>query len=418
MTGFMSALVRNKASVPFTPAQGRGFDITGAASNRVAELGAMEDVSTLFSIIDLISTAVAERQWKLYRTDGEERVEVDVHPALTVWNKPNDFYTQDELIEAIQQHYELTGEMWCLLEHKKLGRLSMPTNLWPLRPDRMTPVKHPTDFISGYLYSMGGEKIPLDIDQVLFERRMNPKDAWRGLSPISSLAVDIAGEKAASRYNTLFFANGAEPGGIIELNAENTMDDADFDRFKRHWQSNHKGYGNAHRVAILEMGKYSERSTSHKDMEFVGLRTFSRESMMEAYRVSPAMLGHVEDVNRANNLAQAEAFDTKIIIPRLNRLKRMLNTKFLPRFGALGQNYEFDYDTETNDDPEALASALNAVTVLVGLGFDPEAAALAYGLPELPLKETIPTIPTTIPTPQVEVEVEDPELEELEEVAA
>jgi len=406
MSGFLSTLIHNRSSVPFAPTQGRGFDLTAGGPNRAAELAGMEDVSTLFSIIDLIATSVAERTWKLYRTDGGEPVEVTSHPALEVWSNPNAFYTQDELIEAIQQHYELTGEMWCLLESKSLGTLTMPTNLWPLRPDRIAPVKHPYEFISGYVYTMGGEHIPLTKEQVLFERRMNPRDAWRGLSPISSLSTDIAGEKAAARYNTMFFANGAEPGGVIELGVDNVMDDADFDRFKRHWESNHKGYGNAHRVAILEMGKYSDRKITHKEMEFVGLRTFSRESMMEAYRVSPAMLGHVEDVNRANNQAQAEAFDAKIVVPRLNRIKRMLNTKFLPRFGALGVGYEFNYDSEATDDPEALESALSAVTTLVGLGFDLEAAAAAYGLPELPLAEKAP-LPAAFLEPAPEDDPED-----------
>ena len=389
MTGFLQNVLA-RATVPHTTPQ-RTLDLTGSSHARTSELGAMEDVSTLFSIIDLIATAVAERTWKLYRTDGDgERTEVDAHPALEVWGQPNEHYTQDELIEAIIQHYELTGEMWLLLESKTMGRLKMPTDLWPLRPDRMTPVKHPQEFVSGYIYSIGGDRIPLGTDQVLFERRMNPRDPWRGLSPISSLATDIAGEKAAARFNTLFFSNGAEPGGIIELGEDNVMDDDEFERFQKHWHSNHQGYSNAHRVAILEMGKYHERKITHKEMEFVGLRTFSRESMMEAYRVSKAMLGHVDDVNLANNRAQADAFDAKIVTPRLNRVRRMLNTKLLPRFGAMGVGYEFDYDQHETSDPEDLRAALDAVKALVDLGFDVEAAAAAYGLPELPLAEKEP----------------------------
>jgi len=409
--GFLQAVL-GRASVPHT-APTRTLDLTGTSHARGAELGAMEDVSTLFSIIDLIATAVAERSWTLYRTtDDGEREEVTSHPALEVWGNPNEHYTQDELTEAIIQHYELTGEMWLLLESKTLGRLKLPTGLWPLRPDRMAPVKHPQDFVSGYIYSLAGEKIPLGVDQVLFERRMNPRDPWRGLSPIASLATDIAGEKAAARFNTLFFVNGAEPGGIIELGEDNVMDDDEFERFQKHWHSNHQGYSNAHRVAILEMGTYHERKITHKEMEFVGLRTFSRESMMEAYRVSKAMLGHVDDVNLANNLAQDKAFDAKLVTPRLNRLRRMLNSKLLPRFGAMGVGYEFDYDPHETDDPDALRSSLDAVKALVDLGFDVQAAAAAYGLPDLPLAEKEP-VPAALVPFQSPDPVEDDEDEEL-----
>ena len=296
MAGPLQALA-NRAPIPHT-ARGRSLDLNvgGVTASRTDQLSQMERVATLFSIADLISTSVAEVDWHLYRQPGRpesERTEVFDHPALVVWNSPatidgETIYTQDEFVEALQQHYELTGEMWAVLETKTMGRLSGVTDMWPVRPDRMAPVKSRDSFLAGYVYALGGEKIPLETSQVLFEKRQNPLDPWRGLSPIASLMMDIEGERAAAAYNYNFFINGAVPGGVLELDRETLLSDSEWETWADRWRLQHQGVSNAHRIAVMEMGKFSERKISQRDMEFVDLRHFSREAMMEAWRISKA----------------------------------------------------------------------------------------------------------------------------------
>ena len=108
---------------------------------------------------------------------------------------------------------------------------------------------------------------------------------------------------------------------------------------------------------------------------------------MEAYRVSPANLGHVEDVNRANNKAQEDRLHTEIIIPRLERWKKLLNTKLLPKFGGAAVGYEFDYDTPLVPDLQEEADidrkrALSAAS-FVREGFDPAAVLETFGFPPM-----------------------------------
>lgn len=409
MAGPLQALA-NRTPIPHT-SRGRSLDLNvgGVSADRTDQLAQMERVATLFSIADLIVTSVAEVDWHLYRRSARpeaERTEVFDHPALVVWENPASvdgevIYTQDEFIEALQQHYELTGEMWTVLETKTMGRLSGVTDMWPVRPDRMAPVKSRESFIEGYVYALGGEKIPLELDQVIFEKRQNPLDPWRGLSPIASLMMDIEGERAAAAYNYNFFINGAVPGGVLELDRETLLSDAEWEEWGARWRSQHQGVSNAHRIAVMEMGKFSERKISQRDMEFVDLRHFSREAMMEAWRISKAMLGHVEDVNRANNEAQRAMFAERITVPRLERWKKLLNRKLLPKFGGMGEGYEFDYDSPVLSDAQeerrsSRVKVANAVA-LIDTGFDPDETLEAFDLPPLtwlgfPDRST-PTIP-------------------------
>lgn len=395
MAGPLQTLA-NKTPIPHT-ARGRSFDLGfgDVSASRTDQLAQMERVATLFSITDLIATSVAEPDWHLYRKPirpTAERVEVFDHPALVVWENPatvdgETVYSQDEFIEAMQQHYELTGEMWVVLETKTMGQLSSVTDMWPVRPDRMAPVKSRAKFLEGYVYVLGDEKIPLEVDQVLFEKRQNPLDPWRGLSPIASLMMDIEGERAAAAYNYNFFINGAVPGGILELDRETLLSDQEWEAWTARWRSQHQGVSNAHRIAVMEMGKFSERKMSQRDMEFVNLRNFSREAMMEAWRISKAMLGHVEDVNRANNEAQLALFAKRITVPRLERWKKLLNHKLLPKFGGMGESYEFDYDSPVPEDAtrERLDQRSNTLNVasLVDRGFDPVETLEVFGIPPI-----------------------------------
>src|SRR3546814_10317485 len=98
-------------------------------------------------------------------------------------------------------------------------------------------------------------------DEVGQIRMPNPNDPYRGLGPVQSLLSILVGQRAALDYNRNFFINGAGPGGIIEFPEE--LDDDEWRRFKRRWDSSHQGVATAHKVATLEGGaKRSEEHTS------------------------------------------------------------------------------------------------------------------------------------------------------------
>lgn len=365
----------------------------------------MEKVSTLFSIVDLIATSTAAPDWHLYRRlspdqPAAEREIITDHPAAEVWARPNDAYSQDEFIEAISQHYELTGEYWWVLE----DTAGMISGIWPIRPDRMKPVPSRNEFIAGYQYCLGNETIPLTREQVVFERRMNPFDPWRGLSPIASLGIDVEADRAASIWNAVFFKNGAEPGGVLQLKRDEIMEDDEWQRWVEHWKQSHQGASNAHTVAVMEMGEFIPSQYTQRDMQFVQLRNFSEQRMKQAYRVSKAMLGEVTDVNRANNEAQHDMFARQIQIPRLQRLRRALNDKFLPRFRRANildgvvrtGTLEFDYidPTEANVDQQRADRTANvdAAMKLIDAGADWDATLSAFSLPPVPRVDANATI--------------------------
>lgn len=355
-------------------------------------MAAYGSVGTIFSIVSKLANATAQVEWSLYRksTTGnpDDREPVVQHPALDLINKPNSFYRRAQMIEAGQQHTDLTGEGWLILEFGGTGQSALPLEMWVVRPDRMVPVPHPTKFIAGYVYTAPtGEMIPFETYEV--ERLMmpNPLDPYRGLGPVQSVLTDADATRYSAEWNRNFFLNSAEPGGVIEV--ENTLTDPQFDQLRRRWNEQHRGVRKAHRVAILEGGtKWVPVGYSMRDMQFTELRTASRDTILESFAFHKGSLGVVDDVNRANAEAGEAQFGRWQLVPRLNRWRDAFNA-ITYRFYDPGETLEWVYDNpvppDREDERAELAAAVDAFIKLVGAGVSAEQASTVAGLPQLEL---------------------------------
>ena len=395
MRSLVGSLLSNKAPVPYAPRTQRRFQMPSLNRNdQTSQMQTYGSVGTLFAIVDGLALGTSQVDWKLYRKhlDGrrryahesmDERQEVTSHLALKVWNKPNPFYTRQLFTQSTQQHVDLTGEgIWVI---DRAGT-PWPSEMWPVRPDRIEPVPDAEKFISGWIYhSPDGEKIPLNNDEVIQLKMPNPLDPYRGMGPVQSVLIDLDATKQSAEWNRNFFLNSAEPGGIIELEEE--LDDTEFSKFRERWNEQHRGVSAAHRVAILEKGKWVDRKYTQRDMQFAELRDVSREVIREAFRFPKPMLGTVEDVNRANAEAGEVVFARWSIVPRLERIKQALNEHFLPMFGDTAQGVEFDYCNPVPEDREMEAKELtakaNAAKALADAGWDRAGILKAVGLPEI-----------------------------------
>ncbi|MEV0382875.1 phage portal protein [Nonomuraea sp. NPDC050643] len=407
--GALARAVQNKTPVPYVSRGIRHALPFGGRNDAVSQMQAMGSVGTLFSIVHRTSNATSQVNWKLWRKAAsgrkEDRTEVTRHLALDIWNKPNDFYTRQEFVEAEQQHVDLTGEGWWVVARNPTMR-SIPLELWPVRPDRMIPVPHPTEFLAGYIYvSPDGEQVPLRLDEVIQLRMPNPVDPYRGMGPVQSILSELDATKYSAEWNRNFFVNSALPSGIIE--APTNLSDTEFDDLRDRWEEQHRGVAAAHRVAILEGGlTWKDRRFTQRDMQFVEMRQVSRDVIREAFGIPAFALGEVSDVNRATAEASKAMFAEQLTIPRLERFKGALNADFLPMFGDTARDLEFDYEDPVPQDAEARdrerTSKATAAATYITAGFTGESVVEALELPDtLVWREPAPQ---PAPTPAAPVE--------------
>lgn len=398
----IGAMMRNadtKTPVPLVSRATGAFSSLRHQRGATQALTAMEAASVVFGIVDRLATSVSLVEWKLWRKSKsgkpEEREEVTSHLALDILNSPNDYYSRQELMEAAQQHQELTGESWLVVSRNPRAK-SIPLELWPVRPDRMEPVPSPDTYLAGYEYrAPDGECVPLRKDDVLFVRRPDPNHPYRGLGPIRSVLTDVDSIRLSMEWNKNFFANSAEPGGIVEI--DRRLSDDEFDELVARWREQHQGVAQAHRVAILEQVKWVDRKYTMRDMQFTELRGVTEAGVKLAFGFPKFALGEVDDVNRAQGEASIAMYAKWLIVPRLERWKGVFNRRFLPMFGTTGQGLEFDYVSPVSEDSEAenaaRTSRVGAVAALVPLGFDAKESLKAFDLPDIPWEKPEPPDP-------------------------
>lgn len=365
-------------------------------------LSTTAEVSTLFAIIEKLSTSYASVEWQLWKKaptgQKKDRELVTSHAALDLWHQPNKHMTGREFRETSAQHMELTGETpWIV---PKIGRL--PLELWPVRPDKLEPIPDAETFLDGYWYSGGGEQVRLGNDDVIRQKMPNPLDPYRGLGPVQALLTNLDAVRYSAEWNRAFFENSAEPGGIIEVSRD--LDDDEFEQFRRRWAEQHRGSSNAHRVAMLETGqKWVDRTYTNRDMQFAELNGLGREVIREAYGFPKSMLGAVEDVNRANAEAGELVFGRWLTVPRLDRTRDVLNYRLLPMYYPRGTPVpvEFDYVSPVPEDRaadnEALLAQANAFSILKLAGVDPDWAAGHVGMPPITMAPTPEPAPAEPP---------------------
>lgn len=416
----------NRTPIPYAGRAENFFTLnkgTGSAPS-ASQMEQYAKVGALFAIVTALSEATSQVEWKLYKKqrdgrrryatpDGSDgRVEVTRHPALSVWQKPNPFQTQQEFVEAIEQHIDLTGEGWMIVGRNPDFPQVGPLELWIARPDRMGVIVDDNEYLVAYYYVRpDGYKQRIEKEDVIQLKKPNPMDPYRGLGPVQSIMVDLDSARYAAQWNRNFFRNNAVPGAVIELPGH--MTDAQFDEFQERWAETHRGLENAHRIGILENdAKFIESKFAHRDMQFAELRNVSTEEIRLSFRFPKPMLGSVDDVNRANAEAGEYVFAKWLIVARLERIKQALNSKYLPMFGA--DDLEFDYESPVPANSEAdsakLTAQVNAFTSLVTAGADHTEAALIVGLPPMKKFEK-PKPPPMLAPGQKPGDEEDPDAE-------
>jgi HK97 family phage portal protein len=417
--------VRNAAPVPMGDSGGL-MQLPGLAQGSAPDdalMRAYNTNGTVQSNVSLLASGVSGPVWQLFREqpqDGrrryttsdqgsDQRTQVVNHQALKVLAKPASimtggretvFWTQTSLFEISQIWMETTGKSHWIVEYDP--RASFPVGLWPARPDRMTPVPHPKNYLAGWVYTSpdGREKVPLLPHEVIFNRFPDPLDTYGGVGPIASVLTDISASNYAADYNRNYFLNSAIPGGVLQ--ADHELDDDEFNRLTNRWREGHKGVSRAHRIALLEAGvTWVQTHTTMKDMDFAALRLSSRDIIREALGMHKVMTGVTDDVNRANAQTGEEVFASWKIKPRMERWRDVLNYQFLPLFGPAGQGVEFDFllpmPQNREQDNLELKTKADAALQLVSAGYDQRDVLMAVGLPDMKMALHLADVPALPP---------------------
>lgn len=259
----------------------------------------------------------------------------------SLFEAPNPYMSGSQLIEATLVYLGLTGEAFYIVERE--SDREIPKEIWIFHPHRFKEVvNRETGLISGWVYSKGANKVPLQTHEVVFFRYFNPYNDYRGLSPLQAARAGIEQDFWAARYNMAFFMNAAQPGGVLETSAN--LNDDEFHRLLAQFEDRHRGAPKSHRIALLEGGvTYKQTGLSQKDMDFLEQRKWNREEIMAAFKVPKTEVGLYEDVNYATAKTQRKLFWENTLLPKMALIEFVLWGQLLRRIDGGRVWAEFDY---------------------------------------------------------------------------
>ncbi len=296
---------------------------------------------SVYAAIKLRADAVSRPSLRIYRQGAGQGVEKSTvepdHPVARLMERVNPWTTSSDLWRSTEIHLNLWGSAFWSLERDADGEWQ----IWPLRPDRVTPLPDDRRYLRGYVYQGRSGPVAYTPDEVVWLRYYNPLEEYAGFSPLtpSRLSVDMGCD--GMRFNRNFFRNSAQPDFVM-LTDEN-MTDSEIADFYRRWEARYQGPGNAHRPAIANFIRdIKTLGVSHKDMDFIqGLR-WSLEEVSRAFGVPKPLLADLERATFANINAAERMFWRNTIVPELKFLEEHLTRMLLPRLGYPGLGLEFD----------------------------------------------------------------------------
>lgn len=302
--------------------------------------------SAVYTCITLRAQLLSSLPLRLMRTNrAKEQVAVERGPLVDLLGSVNPQWTFQRLIETTEQALGTWGEAFWFLERGPNGR-GAPREIYYARPDRVSVLPDPTNYVKGYLYHPvnGAADVAFAADEAIWFRYPNALDDYEPLPPLMAAraSADYRGEGLAA--NTRIFKNGMQLGGVVmpakgskrELTSEQARElDAYFTR-------RFQGQDKAHRWAFLRHEyDIAQYGTTPKEMDFLGGIAYTLEEIARVYRVPLDLIGGQRTYE--NSEAAQRAIWTMAILPEARFLASELTERLLPMFpDQAGERLAFD----------------------------------------------------------------------------
>ena len=325
--GLFSGLFRARdAPQNRTSGSAYSFFMGGSTSGkRVNERSSMQ-MTAVYSCVRILSEAVAGLPLHFYRyTDNGGKEKAADHPLyFLLHDEPNPEMTSFVFRETLMTHLLLWGNAYSQIIRNGKGEVIA---LYPLMPDRMN-VERDSKGQLYYEYTVSmddaptvkGSTVVLPPTEVLHIPGLG-FDGLVGYSPIAMAKNAIGMAIACEEYGAKFFANGAQPSGVLEH--PGTIKDPS--RVRESWQSTFGGSHNANKVAVLEEGmKYTPISISPEQAQFLETRKFQINEIARIFRVPPHMVGDLEKSSFSNIEQQSLEFVKYTLDPWVSRWEQSM----------------------------------------------------------------------------------------------
>ena len=297
----------------------------------VNERTAMQ-TTAVYACVRILAEAVASLPLHVYeyQDDGGKKLVHD-HPLYyLLHDEPNPEMTSFVFRETLMSHLLIWGNAYAQIIRDGAGRV---LGLYPLLPDKMDVQRDDKGNVY-YVYSRNSDENPmfkeygnikLKAEDVLHIPGLG-FDGLIGYSPIAMAKNAVGMTLACEEYGASFFANGANPGGVLEH--PGVLKDPS--KVRESWNSVYRGVNNAHKIAVLEEGmKYQQIGIPPEEAQFLETRKFQINEIARLYRIPPHMVGDLDKSSFSNIEQQSLEFVKYTLDPWVIRWEQSLQRSLL-----------------------------------------------------------------------------------------
>ena len=320
---FLSRLFPTRASPKnsFWSSSYSFFFGTSSSGKTVDERTALQ-TSAVYACVRILAETIASLPLHTYKYTPSGKEKAIDHPIYyLLHSEPNPEMTSFVFRETLMGHLLLWGNAYAQIIRDGRGRV---IGLYPLMPNKMTVNRNSQSQLY-YQYEKDGQQYFLGNHEVLHIPGLG-FDGLIGYSPIAMAKNAIGMAIATEEYGAKFFANGANPGGVLEHPGV-VKDPA---RIRDSWNAVYQGSSNAHRVAVLEEGmKFQSIGIPPEQAQFLETRKFQIEEICRIFRVPPHLVASLDRATFSNIEHQSISFVVHTIRPWLVRIEQSINKALL-----------------------------------------------------------------------------------------
>ena len=251
---------------------------------------------TLYACIYRISSDIGKLPFTLRAMLESGVSQVTTNPAYTpVLRKPNNFQTEGQFREYWLLTKLIHGNAYIL---KRRDARAVVVDLYVLDPCRVMPMvsdsgavfyQLKTDPLNTLPEGYPAENLIVPASEIMHDRCMAMHHPLVGIPPVAAAHWPALKNMKIMRSATEFFANNAQPGGILTAPAGMTEDDAKA--VQDYWTTNFTG-SNAGKVAIVGADmKFTAFAMKSIDSQMVEQMRYSDEQICQPFGIPPFKVG-------------------------------------------------------------------------------------------------------------------------------
>ena len=293
---------------------------TGAWQRNVEEKrGDLLTYPTLYACVYRISSDIGKLPFSLRKRQSGVWVEVPNAPEIL--RRPNAFQSAAQFREYWLLTKLLHGNAYILKRRDSSGKVDA---LYVLDPSRVMPMVSDagnvfyqlrTDSLNTLPDGYPADQLIVPASEIIHDRCMTIHHPLVGVPPLAAAHWPALKNMKILRSATEFFANNAQPGGI--LTAPAGMSEEDAKEVQKYWAENFQGQ-NTGKVAVVGADmKFTPFAMKSIDAQMVEQMRYSDEQICQPFGIPPFKVGIGTipsglGVDGLNQLYYADALQTHI----------------------------------------------------------------------------------------------------------